>query len=160
MEETTHTTALVYGLIFGALTFAFFMNITGIPDEITRYVASLDYRPIIIVAILLVVYLILGCVMDSFAIMVITLPTVAPLIISLDYDLIWWGIVMVVVVETGLITPPFGINIFVIKSVAGDVPLTTVFRGVVPFVAADFLKLALIVIFPWIVMWLPSTMFH
>ena len=129
------------------------------PETITRFIGGLDYRPILIIALLLIVYLILGCVMDSFAIMVITLPTVAPVILALDYDLVWWGIVMVVVVETGLITPPFGINCFVLKSVSGDVPLSTIFRGVLPFVAADFIKLALIVVFPWIIMWLPSTMF-
>jgi len=97
-------------------------------------------------------------VMDSFAVMIITVPIVTPLILSMGYDLVWWGIIMLVVVETGLITPPFGINLFVIRSVQPDVPLMTVFRGVMPFVLSDFLRLALLVLFPALVMWLPMSM--
>jgi len=93
-------------------------------------------------------------------VMFVTIPIVTPMITDMGYDLVWWGVVNLVVLETGLITPPFGINVFVLKAVAGDVPLMTIFRGVLPFVAADFVKLALIVLFPWIVLWLPSTMFN
>ena len=91
--------------------------------------------------------------------MVITVPILAPFIVGLGYSLVWWGVVMVIVVETGMITPPFGINVFILKSLVGsDVPSSIVFRGVAPFVIADLIKLALIVIFPALVMWLPSTM--
>ena len=103
-------------------------------------------------------YLLLGSVMDSFAVMIITVPIVTPLILGMGYDLIWWGIIMLVVVETGLITPPFGINLFVIRSVQPDMKLTTVFRGALPFVLSDFLRLALLVLFPALVLWLPMSM--
>ena len=97
--------------------------------------------------------------MDSFGVLVITVPVVTPMVIGMGYDLVWWGIVNLMVVETGLITPPFGLNVYVIKSLTKeDIPMATVFRGVLPFVLADFVRLALIVVFPILVLWLPSTM--
>ena len=158
MAETTAITAMVYLLIFGALTFSFFVGASQIPDMLTRWVGGLNLAPVLIVALLLVVYLLLGSVMDSFAVMIITVPTVTPLILGLGYDLVCWGILMLVVVETGLITPPFGVNLFVIRSVQPDVPLSTVFRGALPFVLSDFLRLALLVLFPALVLWLPHSM--
>jgi C4-dicarboxylate transporter, DctM subunit len=158
MGETTSITAMIYMLIFGALTFSFFIGVSQLPETLTRMIAGLDLAPLAIIALLLVAYLLLGSVMDSFAVMIITVPIVTPLILGAGYDLVWWGIVMLVVVETGLITPPFGINLFVIRSVQPDVSLMTVFRGVLPFVLSDFLRLALLVLFPVLVMWLPTTM--
>lgn len=158
MSETTAVTAMIYMLIFGALTFSFFIGASQLPDTLTRLVGSLDVAPLVIIALLLLVYLLLGTVMDSFAIMIITVPIVTPLITGMGYDLIWWGIIMLVVVETGLITPPFGINLFVIRSIQPDVPLMTVFKGALPFVVSDFLRLALLVLFPALVMWLPLSM--
>ena len=108
----------------------------------------------------MVVFVLLGAVMEAFAILIITVPILAGLIMDLGFDLIWWGIVMVAVVEIGVITPPFGVNVCVLKSLAGaDVPLTTVFRGVMPFVFSAFIKLALLILIPGLVLWLPSTMF-
>ena len=117
--------------------------------------------PLGVIGLLLGVYVLLGAVMESFSIMVITVPVVSGLISGLGFDLVWWGIIMLVVVEIGLITPPFGINVFILKAIAGaNLPLTTVFRGVMPFVAADLLKLILLVLIPALVLWLPSTMFN
>ena len=158
MGETTAITAMIYLLIFGAVVFSFFVGASQLPETLTRMVGNLDLTPVLIVALLLVVYLLLGSVMDSFAVMIITVPIVTPLILSMGYDLVWWGIIMLVVVETGLITPPFGINLFVIRSVQPDVPLMTVFRGAMPFVLSDFLRLALLVLFPALVLWLPMSM--
>ncbi len=158
MGETTAVTAMIYGLIFGALTFSFFIGVSQLPDIITQLIGGLDVKPLVIVLLLLLVYLLLGSVMDSFAVMVITVPIVTPLILGMDFDLIWWGIVMLVVVETGLITPPFGINLFVIRSIQPDIPLATVFRGAMPFVLSDFLRLVLLVLFPALILWLPATM--
>ena len=157
MGEVVQTSAFIYGLIFGALMFSFFVNVTGVPDIIVRAIADFDMAPVAVIALLLAVYLALGCAMDSFGIMVITLPAVVPIVLDLDYSLVWWGIVMM---ETGLITPPFGINLFVLRSVAPDMPLTTVYQGVIPFVAADIVKLAFIVRFPVFSLWLLSTMFN
>ena len=158
MGETTAITAMIYMLIFGALTFSFFIGVSQLPDTLIAFVGGLDLAPLAIVALLLVVYLLLGSVMDSFAVMIITVPLVTPLILGMGYDLVWWGVIMLVVVETGMITPPFGMNLFVIRSLQPDVSLMTVFRGVLPFVLADFLRLALLVLFPVLVLWLPTTM--
>lgn len=159
MAEVTATTAMIYGLIFGALMFSFFVVVTALPETALQFVGNLNLWPIAIVALLLIIYLFLGCIMDSFAVLVITVPVVTPLILGMGYNLVWWGIVNLMVVETGLITPPFGLNVYVLKSLIGDdVPMATIFRGVVPFVLADFIRLALIVVLPIIVLWLPSTM--
>ncbi|MFN4099586.1 MAG: TRAP transporter large permease subunit [Pararhodobacter sp.] len=158
MGETTAITAMIYMLIFGALTFSFFVGASQLPDMLTQWVGGLDIAPLAIIALLLIMYLLLGSVMDSFAVMIITVPIVTPLILGMGYDLVWWGILMLVVVETGLITPPFGINLFVIRSIQPEVSLMTVFRGALPFVLSDFVRLALLVLFPALVMWLPMTM--
>lgn len=159
VAETTATTAMLYIIFFGAVTFSYFMGLSGLPEMLTTYFEHSSLSPIAIIAMILVVFTFLGCIMDSFAVMVITVPILAPFITHLGYSLVWWGIINLVVVETGMITPPFGINVFILKSLLGsDVPMSVVFKGVTPFVAADLLKLALIVIFPILVTWLPSTM--
>ena len=157
MSETTQTTALIYGLIFGALIFSFFVNMGQAPDMVARWIAGFDARPVVILASLVVFYLLLGSVMDSFAVMVITVPVVTPIVTGLGYDIYYWGVLMLVVVEIGLITPPFGINLFVLKSLQPDVGLGQVMRGVLPFVAADIVKIILLIGFPAIALWLPST---
>ena len=161
MGETTATTALIYLIIIGVLTFSFAMGVTGLPQQMTAFVTSLHLTPVIVLTVILLVYLALGAIMDSNTVMFVTIPIVTPLITGMGYDLVWWGIINLVVLETGLITPPFGIHLFVLKSIAGaDVPLVSVYRGVLPFVCADLLKLLLLVLFPAIVLWLPSTMSH
>lgn len=159
MGETTATTALLYLIIFGVLTFSFSMGVTGLPQRMAALFEGLDWTPLAVLFVLLTVYIALGCVMDSNTVMFVTIPIVTPLISAMGYDLVWWGIINLVVLETGLITPPFGIHLFVLKSIVGvNVPLTTVYRGVMPFVVADLLKLALLVLFPALALWLPSTM--
>jgi tripartite ATP-independent transporter DctM subunit len=160
MAEVTRTTAMIYMLIFGAVTFSFFMGISGLPELLVSSMQGLDVAPVAVIFLLLGVYIVLGAVMDPFPVMVITVPIVTPLVTGLGYDLTWWGIIMVCVVETGMITPPFGINVFILKGIAGgeDVPMWTVFRGVLAFVGADLVKLVLLVLFPALVLWLPSTM--
>ena len=159
MGETTATTALLYLIIFGVLVFSFSMGVTGLPQRMTAFFQDLHWPPLAVLALLLAMYIALGCIMDSNTVMFVTVPIVSPLISSMGYDLIWWGIVNLVVLETGLITPPFGIHLFVLKGLVGaDVPLTRVYRGVMPFVFADFAKLALLVLFPALALWLPSTM--
>ena len=158
MGETTVTTALIYGLIFGALIFSFYVNLGQTPDLVTDWIGGLDATPMQILIVLLIFYLLLGAVMDSFAVMVITVPVVTPLVVGLGFDIFHWGILMLVVVEIGLITPPFGINLFVLKSLQPDQPIGRVMRGVLPFIAADLVKLILLVAFPALALWLPSTM--
>jgi len=157
-SETTATTAMIYALIFGGLMFAFFINLGGAPDMVSAWIASIDARPILILALLIVIYLLLGSIMDSFGVMIITLPVVTPIILDLGYDMLFWGILMLVVVEIGMITPPFGMNLFIIKSIDPNVRLGTVMRGVLPFIVADFVKIILLVAVPALALWLPSTM--
>src|SRR5262249_907211 len=105
-------------------------------------------------------YLLLGSLMEAFAVMVITVPIVTPLVLSLGYDLVWWGIIMLIVVEVGMIHPPLGLNVFVLKTILPQVPLSTIYRVVLPFCAMDRFKLLLMVLFPAIPLWLPSPMVH
>ncbi|HET7198742.1 MAG TPA: TRAP transporter large permease, partial [Burkholderiales bacterium] len=159
MGETTATTALLYLIIFGVLMFSFSMGVTGLPQRMTSFFQDLHWTPLAVIALLLAMYIALGCIMDSNTVMFITVPIVSPMVASLGYDLVWWGVINLIVLETGLITPPFGIHLFVLKGLVGaDVPLGKVYRGVLPFVLADFAKLALLVLFPALALWLPSTM--
>lgn len=157
-SETTATTAMIYALIFGGLMFAFFINMGGAPAMVSSWIASIDARPIFILTLLIIIYLLLGSIMDSFGVMIITLPVVTPIILDLGYDMLFWGILMLVVVEIGMITPPFGMNLFIIKSIDPNVQLSTVMRGVLPFILADLVKIILLVAFPALALWLPSTM--
>jgi C4-dicarboxylate transporter, DctM subunit len=156
--ETTATTAMIYALIFGGLMFAFFINLGGIPDMMSAWVAAIDARPIVVLAVLILVYLLLGSVMDSFAVMIITVPVITPIVLAMGYDILFWGILMLMVVEIGMISPPFGMNLFILKSIDRDVRLGTVMRGVLPFVTVDLVKVVLLVAFPALALWLPSTM--
>lgn len=159
MSETTATTAMIYLIISGVLTFSFFIGVTGLPQKMTSLFDGVALAPIVIIIIILIGYLFLGCIMDSHSVLFITIPIIVPLVAALGYNLVWWGVVMLMVLETGLISPPFGIHVFVLKGIAGDdVRLGTVFRGVMPFVIADLVKLGLVVAFPALALWLPSTM--
>ncbi len=160
MAEVTASTAMIYGLIFGAVTFSLFVGTTSLTERATAFIGSLGLPALAVVAAVLVVYVALGCIMDSFAVMVITVPIVTPMIVHMGFDVLWWGVLNLVVVETSMITPPFGLNVFVLKSLVPDVPMGTIFRGVLAFCAADFVKLVLLVLFPALALWLPSTMFH
>lgn len=157
-SETTASTAMIYALIFGALAFSFFVNLGQTPTMVAEWIASFDARPVVILSLLIVFYLLLGSVMDSFAIMVITVPVITPLVLGMGYDILFWGILMLVVVETGMITPPFGLNLFVLKSLQPGTPLSTVMKGVAPFIVADLVKIVLLIAFPALILWLPSTM--
>jgi C4-dicarboxylate transporter, DctM subunit len=158
MAATTATTALIYGLIFGAQIFSFVVGVSRLTENATELMSHLDWSPNEIMAAILVTYLLLGAVMESFAVMVITVPIVTPLVQTLGFDILWWGIINICVVETGLIHPPLGLNVFVLKSIQPDVSIWTVYKGVAPFVVADLVKLALLVLFPGIALWLVTTM--
>jgi tripartite ATP-independent transporter DctM subunit len=158
MSETTASTALIYTIIFGVLTFSFFVAASALPERATAFVGNLNLSPIVIILIILLVYLFLGCVMDSFTVMIVTVPIVTPTIMHMGYDIVWWGIINLIVVELGLITPPFGLHLFLLKSMLPNEPLERIFKGVLPFCLADFLKLLLLLAFPALALWLPSGM--
>jgi tripartite ATP-independent transporter DctM subunit len=159
MGDVARNTALIYLLLFGAVAFSFFIGVTQLPQALVAFIKAEHLAPLVVVFCLPSIYLLLGFFMDPITTLFVTVPVFAPLVESLGYDPIWWGVVTIAAVEVGLIHPPFGLNAFIIKGVAGaDVTIGTIFRGIVPFLAADFLKLALLVLFPIIALWLPSTM--
>lgn len=157
--ETTRSTSMLYFLIIGAMVISFFMGTSGLPDYVTQGLTGSGLSGIVIIVILVVIYFILGTVMDSFAIMIMTAPLVAPIIVSVGYDVVWWGIIMVVLVEMGVVTPPFGLNLFMIKSLVKELTLPILYRGVAPFIIADAVKVVLLIAFPFLVMWLANTAF-
>ncbi|MCB1388758.1 MAG: TRAP transporter large permease subunit [Rhodobacteraceae bacterium] len=158
MADTTRTLAMMYTLIFGVTMLTFFFGISQVPQAFVAFVDSLGLTPLGVVIALVVVYLILGTAMDAFAMMVITIPIFVPLVTSLGWDPIWWGIMTIMCVEAGMISPPFGLNIFVISALDSRIPLSTVYRGCWPFFGSAVVKIALLILFPALVTWLPGTM--
>jgi len=156
--EATRTSAAVFTVLIGALLFGYFLTITQTPQKITEFLTGLGLDRYTLLAIIMLMYLVLGCLMDAMAMIILTVPIIYPLIVQLGFDPIWFGIIIVMVVELGLIHPPVGMNVFVIKSVVKDVSFTTIFKGVLPFVATDLIRLVILIAFPVIALWLPSRM--
>ncbi len=158
MADTTRTLAMMYSLIFGVTMLTFFFGVSQVPQAFLTFVEGLGLSPLGVVVALVIIYLILGTAMDAFAMMVITIPIFVPLVTSLGWDPIWWGLVTIMCVEAGMISPPFGLNIFVISALDKRIPLSTVYRGCWPFFASAVVKIALLIAFPALVTWLPGTM--
>lgn len=158
LTEAARTTGAIFIIVIGAIIFGYFLAVTQVPQKLTAFVAGLDLGPHGILTIVLIVYLILGAFLDAMAIIVLTVPIIHPLILHLGFDPIWFGVILVMVIELGLITPPYGMNVFVIKSVSRDVSLGHIFVGIMPFIATDIVRLAILVIFPQIALFLPGTM--
>ena len=156
--EATRTSAAVFTILIGALIFGYFLTITQTPQKVTALLTGLGIGSLGVLIIILLMYLLLGCLMDAMAMVILTVPIVFPVIIQLGFDPIWFGVIIVMTVELGLIHPPVGMNVFVIKSMVKDVDFTTIFKGVLPFVAALVIVLALMVAFPQLATWLPSRM--
>ena len=156
--EAAHTTAMLITIIIGALVLNSFVILAGLAAGVLAWIETLDFAPIVIILIILGFYVILGTVIEGLAMIFLTVPIFVPVVEGLGFDLVWFGIVMVMVVEISLITPPIGLNVFVLKSMLPDVPLGTIFRGIAPFFAADIVRLLLVVFFPALALWLPSLM--
>ncbi len=157
LKETAGNTCMIFVIIIGANVLGRFLAFTRAPDIIVNSIEAVGFAPWIILLILIVFYIILGSIFDTVAAMVITLPFTYPLVVgSLGMDPIWWGIVMVMVMEIGMITPPIGINVFVLHGVAKNIPLSRIYAGIVPYLAADFVRLALIVAMPVLAIGLPK----
>lgn len=158
LMETGRTTAFIFLIIIGANIFSSFLGISRIPMELADFIAGLHLPRLLILAMIVLIYVALGCVMDCYAIMILTVPIIFPVILALQFDPIWFGVLMVIVLEIGLITPPVGLNVFVLKSAAPTVPLGTIFRGIWPFMIAAMIAIAVITIFPEIAIYLPNHM--
>jgi len=148
LAEASATTLMIYVMIIGASLFSYFMSVAHAPERMIEGVAALDLSGPMVLVILLIIYLILGAIFDEVAAIVVTLPFVLPLIKHFGYDLVWWGIINVTIVEIALLTPPIGLNVFVVHGMRKEIPLRTIYAGIMPFLMADLLRLALLVMFP------------
>jgi C4-dicarboxylate transporter DctM subunit len=159
--ETVNTTGMIFFIMVGAMILGYFFAVTRLPNEFSTFIAGMHLNRYIIWVAIIILYLILGCLMDSLAMILLTVPILFPLVCGqggLGFDPIWFGIMIVIVVEMGMITPPVGMNVFVIKGMAKDVPTYTIFKGILPFLYMDLLEVVILTIFPVIVLWLPSAL--
>jgi tripartite ATP-independent transporter DctM subunit len=164
VRESAATTAMIFAVIIGAEVFTNFVNFAGLPDAIAGFVQQMSVSPWLVIAAIVLIYLILGCVLESLSMILLTVPIFYPVILQLDFAgtlladpnlaLIWFAIVVVVATEISLITPPIGLNVFVLNSILTDVPLKTIFKGVLPFWIADIFRLLLLIAVPGLSLWL------
>ncbi|MCO6410345.1 MULTISPECIES: TRAP transporter large permease [Hoeflea] len=148
LRDTAATTSMIYLMIIGASIFTYAVTLSGLPEIIVNGIRDTGLPGIWVVILLMVMYLILGAIFDTISSMVITIPFVFPLILSYGYDPVWWGILTVMVIEIGMITPPIGMNVFVMKAMLPDTKLGTIYAGVGPFILADVIRLAILIAFP------------
>jgi tripartite ATP-independent transporter DctM subunit len=156
--QATRTAAAVFTVLIGALLFGYFLTVTQTPQKVTAFLTGLGIGSYGVLGLIMVMYLILGCLMDALAMVILTVPIIFPVIKELGFDPIWFGVIIVMTVELGLIHPPVGMIVFVIKSVIQDVTFATIFRGVLPFIVTDIIRLIILIAFPIIALWLPSRM--
>jgi TRAP-type C4-dicarboxylate transport system permease large subunit len=158
LVESARTTSMLFIILIGALVFAEFINITDMPADLQGFVSRFSPHPIVVVIAMMAIYVVLGTAMEELSMVLLTLPVFFPIIVQLGFDPVWFGILIVVVVEIGLISPPVGMNLFVLSTLLPEVPTRTVFRGVIPFVVVDCVRLAILVAVPWLSLWLPQMM--
>ena len=158
LAQSTRTTAMVFLILIGAHIFGYFLTISQIPDQLSILASEAGLNRYIVLAIMILFYIVLGCFMEGLAIMVLTIPIVFPLVLDMGFDPIWFGVIITLVMEMSLITPPVGINVFIISGIAKDVPMYTIFRGVLPFWVAMLVCIIILIIFPQFALFLPATM--
>jgi tripartite ATP-independent transporter DctM subunit len=156
--QATRTAAAVFTVLIGALIFGYFLTVTQTPQKVTEFLTGLGLGSYGVLAVIMVMYLVLGCLMDAMAMIILTVPIIFPVVTQLGFDPIWFGVIIVMTVELGLIHPPVGMNVFVIKSVVKDVSFATIFKGVIPFVLTDLVRLVILITFPILALWLPARM--
>ena len=157
ITSTINTTGTIFIIIICATVFGYYLTMSQIPQAIVQMISSLDVNRWFVMLLLIILYLILGCIMDQIAILMLTLPMVFPVVQSLGFDPIWFGVIVIVLVEIGLVTPPVGLNVFIVSSV-GKIPLGTAFKGSAVLLAACMLSLLIFLFFPDLVLWLPNRM--
>jgi tripartite ATP-independent transporter DctM subunit len=156
--EATRITVMVLFLVAGATVFSYFLALSTIPTQVSVWIAGLAVSRYVVLAIIIIIYFFLGCFLDSISMMVLTLPVVFPVIESLNFHPVWFGVVAVLMMEAGLITPPVGLNVYTLAGIAKDVPMAEIFKGATPFLLAIILTVIVLTIFPGIVLFLPSLM--
>lgn len=160
LSDTARTTTMLFTVLIGALIFSDFINRAGLPDDLFTLVSQLNVSPMMVIFAILGIYIVLGMVFESLSMMLLTVPIFYPLVQSLGFDLVWFGIVVVVVTEISLITPPVGMNVFVLSAVLKDVKASTIFKGVTPFWCADIVRLLLITLIAPIALALPIWLYR
>jgi TRAP-type C4-dicarboxylate transport system permease large subunit len=158
MSSTASTAAMIYVLIIGASLFGYFATVTQAPQALVAAVQASGMPVWAAVSVLMLMFIVAGAIFDEVAAMVVTMPFVLPLIVAWGFDPIWWGIINVVVIELGMLIPPLGMNVFVVKGVAPQIPLASIYRGVAPYVASNLVRLAILLSFPALSLWLPATL--
>ena len=158
LGETVRTTAVMFAVLIGGLVFSNFVNIAGMPAAISDWVGSLPISPVAVIFAIIAIYFVLGCVLESMTMILLTIPVFFPIVQALGFDPVWFGIIVVVVTEISLITPPVGLNVFVISGMFREIGTANVFRGVAPFIVADLARITILVLVPWISLVLPSFM--
>ena len=158
LQEAVRISVMVLFLVAGANVFSYFLALSTIPMAVSSWVAELEVSRYVILTIIIVIYLFLGCFLDAISMMVLTMPVIFPIILTLHFDPIWFGVIAVLMMEAGLITPPMGLNIFTVAGVAKDIPVETIFRGVTPFLLAIFAVVFMITVFPKLALLLPAMM--
>lgn len=156
LERTISTVGMIVIIFVGAMTFNYFLAATTLPFKLGQIVSSLPVPPVATIAFILFVWLVLGCVMDAIGMIVLTLPIVYPIVLSLGFSPIWFAVLGVIMIEAGLITPPVGMNLFVISGIAKDVPIGTIYKGAIPYVLAVIACVTLLMLFPQIALFLPE----
>jgi C4-dicarboxylate transporter, DctM subunit len=156
--QAVRTAAAVLTVLIGALLFGYFLTVTQTPQKVTAFLSVLGIGRYGVLALIMLMYLVLGCLMDALAMIILTVPIIFPVITQLGFDPIWFGVIIVMTVELGLIHPPVGMNVFVIKSVVQEVSFSTIFIGVLPFIVTDLIRLVILIAFPVLALYLPSHM--
>jgi len=156
--DSARTTSMLFMILIGALVFANYINFTSLPYDLTSFIDQFKVHPIMVVVAICAIYVVLGTAMEELSMVLLTVPIFFPLVTQLGFDPVWFGILIVVIVEIGLISPPVGMNLFVLSSLLPEVPTPTLFRGVIPFVVADIVRLGILIAFPAISLWLPSVL--
>jgi tripartite ATP-independent transporter DctM subunit len=164
-KGTAMTTGMIFLIVLGATVYNGFLALTQVPQDVALYVAGQGLNPWLVLTIVLIAYLLFGCVMDSLSMILLTVPIFFPTMMQLDFGMsagdfgLWFGILVLIVVEVGLITPPVGMNLFVINTLSGDIPIADTFRGVLPFVITDLLRVVLLVLFPAVTLFAVRALF-
>ncbi len=158
LDETVRTTAMVFFIVIGADLFGYFMALSQMPMRLATWLSGLHVAPVVILWAIIATYILLGALMDELAMILLTVPIFFPVVTAVGYDPIWFGVIIVVVVQIGLIAPPVGLNVFVIGGMARDVPLATIYRGILPFLAAQIVLLVLLTLWPGMALMLPNSM--
>ncbi|MDQ0506733.1 TRAP transporter large permease [Xanthobacter agilis] len=157
LTRAARATCMILMIVIGASIFGFFLTLTQVTQSTVIFVTSLDVSPYVVMALIVAIYIVLGCFMDQLAILILTVPIAVPAIKALGFDPVWFGVIVVVTAEVGMITPPLGLNVFVVSRYSGR-PLSEIFSGITPHVIAHIIVIGLLIAFPALVLWLPGTM--